>query len=245
MDENHFFGNAYEDASLKAQISNLRNRVLPERALVLTPRALCDKESHTAWFFNYSDFVDREDPVARRKASSFFNNVKSRIHELATASGAKDLGVCEIAIDIPDPPRVGKLGQETMIQMVPGCVVNLSDLFPFHKVVNNYSIQYKYRTYVFGPERWGSEVAYAAFRAFTEAGIKPNDLALILAHKDEGPTRDLLNYNRCTIPDWRKAFFTPDKEEEQLDINRLGTLAEQITQATWEQKKLEILELLQ
>ncbi|MBI4663625.1 MAG: HD domain-containing protein [Verrucomicrobia bacterium] len=215
IDEYDFFGNKYDDVAVASQVRNLRYRVLPGRALVLAPRALCDEDSHTAWSLNYSEFTNREDPVAQKKASQFFNDIREKIRGYATVVGAAGLSLTDIVIDIPDPPRIGKLGHETMVQIVPEYVVQLSDLFPFHKVVTNYSTQYKYRTYVFGPEQWTSEIAYAAFRAFSEAGIRPNNLALILAHQEDGRATELLNRSNFTIPDWREEFYVPDAKETQ------------------------------
>jgi HD superfamily phosphohydrolase len=213
IDEYEFFGSRYEDQVVKKHVHNLRYRILPERALVLTPRALCDKESHTRWSRYLSKFTDREDPLALQQATAFFDQIRQKIVEYATAVKNQELTLEDVVVDIPDPPRLGKLGLETLIQIVPEYVVNLADLFPFHKVVSNYSIQYKYRAYVFAPEGWSNEVAYAAFRAFSECGIRVNDLALILAHKDKGHTRDLLIKANAEIPDWRKDFYTPDAED--------------------------------
>jgi len=213
VDEYEFFGNRYTDVELAEQVRRLRYRILPERALVLAPRALCDEDSHTMWSLNYSDFSNREDPVAQRKAQDFFRKIRDKIREYAVAEGATDLQASEIEIDIPEPPSIGKLGHQTLVQIVPEYVVPLAELFPFHKVVNNYSNQYKYRTYVFGPERWIKKVAYGAFRAFQEVGIKPNSLALILAHKESDHTKELLDRNRIEVPDWREVFYVPDEQE--------------------------------
>jgi HD superfamily phosphohydrolase len=224
MDENEFFGNKYDDNVIAKQIRDLRYRVLPERALVLAPRAMCDAESHTAWAFHCSEFVNRDDPVSKRKSTLFFDELRKKIHDYAVAAGAGDLVLGEIFIDVPDPPGLSKLGQETLVQIVEDYVVNLSELFPFHKVVTNYSKQYKYRTYVFGPERCSSEIAYAACRALPEFGIRPNSLALILAHKESGRTKELLDRHHVEIPDWRKVFYTPDEKETEINANnRLRT----------------------
>lgn len=210
IDENDFLGAPYTDLGLKKDIATLRTRELLERALVLTPRVLVDKQSHTKWSLTSSDITDREDAVAQRKANDFLQKLRRRILFLAKGAGAEKLKADDVIVDIPSPPRIGALGHGTLIKLVDGYCVPLSELFPFHKVVNNYSIQYKYRSYVFAPAKWASHVAYAAFRAFDEEGIHLNDLALILAHREKGTTRDLLMKNHVRIPDWRTDYYIPD-----------------------------------
>jgi hypothetical protein len=119
----------------------------------------------------------------------------------------------DIIIDVPDPPGYSRIGRETLIQIVSNYVEPLANLFPFQKVVNNYSNQYKYRTYIFSKQKWREHVAYGAFRAFSENGIQLNDLSLILAHQDVGLTRELLNTYGIAIPDWRTDFYIPDIPE--------------------------------
>jgi len=211
IDEYEFFGNNYQDDELRMDIGKLRARNLPERALALTTRALKDETSHTKWVFRCDDFV-KQDPVSHKKGADFFNKLREIIIKYARDAGADGITSEDVLIDIPEPPKYDRLGQETLIQIVGDYVVQLKDLFPFQKVVNNYSTQYKYRSYVFSSECWKSYVAYAAFRGFIENGIHLNDLALILAHQEGGLTRDLLNKNNIAIPDWRDKsnFYVPD-----------------------------------
>jgi HD superfamily phosphohydrolase len=164
IDEYDFYGFKYTNTELAGDIRRLRLRELPERALVVTYRGLADKRSLSKWGLYSFDFVNRADPQAQTKAAEFFARVRERTLKYARNAGAKGIRLEDIAIDIPDPPKYTRLGQDTMIQIVADEVVALADLFPFEKVVNNYSKQYKYRSYVFATEKYKEAVAYGAFR---------------------------------------------------------------------------------
>ena len=100
-----------------------------------------------------------------------------------------------------------------MVQLVPNkVVVPLKKLFPFHKVVNNYSNQYKYKTYVFATTEFVPYVAYGAVRAFAEYGLRLNNLALILAHQNSGLAHDLLVKHEIEPPDWETTYYLPKRE---------------------------------
>lgn len=211
IDENDFFGYSYRNSRLRSDIRRLRFRELPERALVITPRALVDKQSHTDWIMYSADIVNRSDPVARRKGAKFIRAIIKKTVRYAKEAGASKITHDDVTIDIPDPPKYVRLGDQTLIQMVPDYVEPLKNLFPFQKVVNNYSTQYKYRSYVFSTETYKEHVAYGAFRAFKEAGIQLNDLSLILAHHSLGGIGyKNLHKADVNLPDWRKDYYTPD-----------------------------------
>lgn len=208
IDEYEFFGTNYDDPRIRDDIRNLRYRDLPVRAIVLAPRTLVDESSHTTWSTWHAEARDR-DPLSQEKSERFFRNIRDDILGYCVEEGIASLQEEDIVIDIPDPPQYDRLGQNTLIQIVEGYAVELSHFFPFQKAVNNYSEQYKYRSYVFAPEPFQEVVAYAAFRAFGNAGIHLNDLALILSHQDQGLTHDLLVKNHVAIPDWRTEFYIP------------------------------------
>jgi uncharacterized protein len=215
IDENDFFGYQYANSSLRADIRRLRFRELPERALVITPRALVDMQSHTDWAMYSSDMVDRSDPVAREKSAEFIATVIQKTVHYAKEAGASEITPNDVAIDIPDPPKYVRLGDQTLIQIVDEYVVPLKELFPFQKVVNNYSAQYKYRSYVFATEKYTKYVAYGAFRALRESGIILNDLSLILAHQFKGDISYKELYKAgIEPPDWRKQFYVLDVVSE-------------------------------
>jgi HD superfamily phosphohydrolase len=213
IDEYDFFGFPYHDPEVKAAVRRIRTRCLPERALVLTPRAFVDQDSYTTWSTRWNDLANSADTIDRERADEWRETVVEKIRAHAVDAGAFDLASDEIVLDVPEPPGFGRLGQETLVRIVPEYVIPLSELFPFQKVVNNYSTQYKYRSYVFAPERWRAEAAYGAFRALGDEGLQLNDLALILAHQNDARARDLLNTNGVRIPDWRKEFYAPDTNE--------------------------------
>ena len=209
LDESEFLGHGYSDSKVKGYINCLRHRILPERALVIAPRTLTNKNSHTIWGNRCSEFVSREDPVGRKHGLEFFDDIKDRIHYYAKDAGANDIQKEDIMIDIPEPPKYGRLGNDTLIQIVDDYVEPLRKLFPFQKVVGNYSTQYKYRSYVFSSQRFREFVAYAGFRAFKDQKINLNDLSLILAHQDKS---GLFAAKAIDVPDWRNNFYAPDMD---------------------------------
>lgn len=219
IDEYDFYGRAYSSAKLQDDINRLRYRNLPARALVITGRSLVDAKANTIWTNQCSEFASREEPKSRKKALAFFDRIRKAIISYAGQEGCVDLTLADVIIDIPDPPGFKKLGVDTLIKIHEDSVEPLGTFFPFDKVVNNYSKQYKYRTYVFAPEARKHQVAYAAFRAFREHGIVLNDLSLILAHQESGVARDLLMKNQIPIPDWRSACYIPDLEEAQVSAS--------------------------
>jgi HD superfamily phosphohydrolase len=215
MDEYDFYGSSYKSESLQDAVNRLRYRILPERALVITPRALTDDIAHTKWGLRTAEATGREDAQSQANAKKYVDALTKKIATYASAETRSAISQEDVFVDVPEPPGYKKLGESTFIKIHGDCVEPLKKLFPFHKVVNNYSKQYKYRTYVFAPENVTAEVAYAAFRAFYEDGIKLNDLGLILAHQEKGRARDLLMKHNIPIPDWRKKFYVPDEAKQE------------------------------
>jgi HD superfamily phosphohydrolase len=210
LDEYDFFGAGYKNVALRKKLSALRYRALPKRALVIMARCLCDKESHNEWAA-WGDASFKKHPRAQQATDSLIQKLRKRIVALAKEAGAKTIKLEDVLIDIPSSPKLGKLGTDTLVQLVPGKVtVPLKKLFPFHKVVNNYSNQYKYKTYVFATAKFAAYVSYAAFRTFAERGMRLNDLALILAHQNTGKAHELLIAKHVAIPDWNTESYVPD-----------------------------------
>src|SRR5205814_9661378 len=114
------------------------------------------------------------DQKSREKARRCFDAVRQRAFHFARKEGALGLRSEDIIIDIPKPPTSTKLGEGILVEIVSGYVVPLSELFPFEKVVKNYSKHYKYRSYVFAPRQWKAHVAYGAMRGLAEASIRLN-----------------------------------------------------------------------
>ena len=217
IDEYEFFGNKYADVSIQADVDRLRRRILPERALVIAPRALCDRGSHTIWAHRFAQITNRSDPEGVKKGKKYFDEVRNLAVMYAREAGAKSIGIDDITIDIPEPPEYDSLGRETLIQIAAQYCIPLMKFFPFQKAVNNYSEQYKYRSYVFAPEEYRKHVAYAAFRAFKEKGIELNDLALIWAHQ-ETDTKHLFAKFDIEPKEWTKDYYEPTPTEAELDI---------------------------
>lgn len=214
LDESIFFGHEYDDPELKEDVLNIKRRVLPGRSLVITPRALVDGEAYTIFTSRCADYLASNDPVQQARGQRFFQELTTKIIAYATEEGASGISEKDIYFDIPAEPKYDRLGRETLIQIVDDYVEPLERLFPFQKVVNNYATQYKYRTYLFSTNKYCQHVAYAAYRAFSEIGVKLNDLSLILAHQNERLTRELLVKHGIDILDWREDFFAPDALEQ-------------------------------
>jgi HD superfamily phosphohydrolase len=222
MDETDFFGQAYDSASLSSKIRSLKHRELYRRALVIMPRCLADRQSYTKLDGYWADLDNRKQPLGVEKASAFFEDIKARAERYAKVEIARcgdplpmD-GIAErIFIDVPQPPRFNRIGDESLIEISPELVVRLSELFPFNKVVENYAEQYKYRTYVFAPGEYLDVVAYAVYRAFGERGVSLNDLALILAHRVSGvkSAKERLRDNHVDVLSWQEHSYTPDIDD--------------------------------
>jgi HD superfamily phosphohydrolase len=219
IDEYDFFGSKYDFLPVKDRIRQLRYRILPRRALVIMFRALANKDSNVKWQNICAGYTNRNDEIDFNRAARFFEDLRKQIVRYAKEAGAESIDEDDVMIDIPEPPGYGRLGRETLIQIVDNYVVPLERLFPFQKVVNNYSTQYKYRSYVFSSPMFVDYVAYAAYRAFQEEGIVLNDLSLILAHQNESNARDLLLKNNINIYKWDKHYYLPSFDSPE---NALG-----------------------
>ncbi len=224
IDEYDFFGVRYPNADLQRQVDALRKRILFRRALVIAPRTVANEKSYAILAGISVDAVNRKDPKAREKARQFLEDLQARALKYARDAGATEISDDDIVLDIPDPPMFTRLGEETFVQFAEGYVVQLKDLFPFQKVVNNYTRQYKYRSYVFGAERWTAEIAYGAFRAMLDLGIQLNDLAFLLAHQHDGRARDLLNRYQLKPLKWREHSYVPDESADSEERRLLESL---------------------
>lgn len=214
IDEFKFLGHNYTTPAAKKFIQSLHRRILPERALVIAPRTLVDGGSHIKWSGHCIDYVNREDPISSSNSQKFLDRVKNNIVRFAQEAGATGIKIEDIMIDIPEPPKYGRLGSDTLIQIVDEYVEPLKRIFPFQKVMNNYSAQYKYRSYIFSNPQWTDYVAYASFMALNDEGIKLNDLSFILSHQEKGKARDLIIGKGLTLPDWRTDFYAPEMRED-------------------------------
>jgi HD superfamily phosphohydrolase len=222
MDEDDFFGYSYTSEALRTAVEDLKNRRLYRRALVIMPRCLADRDSYTKLSGYWADLTNRKQPQSMRKAHSFFAKIRKQAAKYVTkALGQGKRKMSEeqifedIIVDVPIPPGYERIGNESLVEMSPGLVVPLSELFPFHKVVGNYNEQYKYRTYIFCPEEILNEIAYGVYRSFRDNGINLNDLALTLAHRSvgKGSAKDLLLRNRVSVLDWKDHSYTPDRDD--------------------------------
>lgn len=204
IDEYHFFGHQYGDATLSSLIASLKNRELQKRALVLTARS-CADELSMKLLYQLSSGLQSTKARKRSEVGAWLKALTTAAFEHASSLLTREtsenvpgsaeklallgsLGADSIVIDFPRPPKYTRMGRLSYILLSKvedekSLVVSLSDLFPFEKLTTTYSQQYKYRSYVFSDYRLVREVAYGMFKAMSERSIKLNDLALLMAHQ--------------------------------------------------------------
>ncbi len=149
---------------LKARVRNLRDRILPKRALVIPPQALTG-------YISQQMFFELEQQQSKRNAMEL---------ELAQKAG------CEtVFVDFPPKPRVEKIGEQSMVKLSKDRAVPLRELYPAAGWIRGYS-QYRRRDYVLASAGYEQVVAKLALEVFAERRIKlKNMLCLELAKHPE------------------------------------------------------------
>ena len=151
------------DADLDKCLANLRNRILPMRALVLCSDSVDD---------NASRFL-----LARmRRDTSTANALREEIATRAKVDNS------HILVDFPEEPRFMSTALGSLVRVSPQDVVRLNSIFPVGGWVRGHA-EHRYRVYVFSPYESEKEVAKAAYAILREKyGIKPNKMAFFLAN---------------------------------------------------------------
>ncbi len=166
LDEYSFLNSQHTSKKLTAKIRELRERILPKRALVITPQALKDGKSEEAFF-----------KLGRQQSK-----INAMEQELAQKAGCDP-----IFIDFPPRPRVEKTGEQSMVKLSEDRAIPLSALYPASGWIKGYS-QYRRRAYVLASPGYEQVVANLALGLLAEEGIKlEKELCLELAKHPKYP----------------------------------------------------------
>ena len=166
LDEYGLLSPKHGSKELNARVRNLRERILPRRALVITPQAIRGGISEEGFF---------ELGLQRRKIDGWEK-------ELAQKAGCDT-----VFIDFPPRHRVEKVGEHSMVRFSKERAEPLSKLYPTSGWIKGYS-QYRRRAYVLAPLGYEQIVGELAFKLFAEQGIKlDKKLCLELAKHPKYP----------------------------------------------------------
>jgi len=150
LDEYGLLNSKHSSKELTARVKKFRDRILPRRALVITPQALKGGISEEGFF---------ELGLQRRKINGWEK-------ELAQKAG------CDaVFIDFPPRPRVEKVGEQSMVRFSKERAEPLSKLYPTSGWIKGYS-EVRRRAYVFASPDYELKVAELAFERFAKEGIK-------------------------------------------------------------------------
>jgi HD superfamily phosphohydrolase len=150
LDEYGLLNSKQVNKKLEARVRNLRDRILPKRALVIAPQALTG-------YVSQQMFLELEQQQSKRNAMEL---------ELAQKAG------CEtVFVDFPPKPHVEKIGEQSMVKLSEDNAVPLSKLYPAAGWIRGYS-QYRRRDYVLASSGYEQLVAELALALFAEKGIK-------------------------------------------------------------------------
>lgn len=150
LDEYSLLSPKHSSEELNVRVRNLRERILPRRALVITPQALLDDRSEEVFF-------------ELGQQPSKVNAIEKELAQKASCD--------TVFIDFPPRPRVDKIGEQSMVRFSRDTAVPLSKLYPTSGWIRGYS-QYRRRAYVLASPGYEKTVAELAFKSFGERGIK-------------------------------------------------------------------------
>jgi HD superfamily phosphohydrolase len=150
LDEIGLLNSKHSSNELRTRVKKLRERVLPRRALVITPQAIKGGISEEGFF---------ELGVQQRKIKSWEN-------ELATEAGCDS-----VFIDFPPRPHVEKIGEHSMVRFSKDRAEPLSKLYPTAGWIKGYS-QYRRRAYVLASPGYEQIVGECALELFNREGIR-------------------------------------------------------------------------
>jgi len=166
LDEYGLLSPKHGSKELNARVRNLRERILPRRALVITPQAIRGGISEEGFF---------ELGLQRKKINGWEK-------ELAQKAGCDT-----VFIDFPPRPRVEKVGEHSMVRFSKERAEPLSKLYPTSGWIKGYS-EVRRRAYVLASPGYEQIVAELAFKLFAEQGIKlDKKLCLELAKHPKYP----------------------------------------------------------
>lgn len=150
LDEYGLLSPKHGSKELNVRVRNLRERILPRRALVITPQALIGSRSEKAFF----------------ELGQQPSKIKAMEKELA-----KKTRCDTVFIDFPPRPHVEKVGEQSMVRFSKERAEPLSKLYPASGWIRGYS-QYRRRAYVLASPGYEQTVAKLALKLFAEESIK-------------------------------------------------------------------------
>lgn len=150
LDEYGVLNSKHISEELVQRVRKLRERILPRRALVITPQAIRGGISERGFF---------ELGLQHKKINAWEKG-------LAYKSGCDT-----VFIDFPPRPHLDKIGEHSMVKLSEDTAVPLSKLYPTSGWIKGYS-EVRHRAYVFASLGYEQKVADAALALFAEEGIK-------------------------------------------------------------------------
>jgi len=151
LDEYGLLSPKHTSEELTVRVRNLRERILPRRALVITPQALIGGGKSEEAFFELGQQPSKINAMEK---------------ELAQKAGCDT-----VFIDFPPRPHVEKIGEQSMVRFSRDTAEPLSKLYPASGWIRGYS-QYRRRAYVLASPGHEQTVAELAFKWFGERSIK-------------------------------------------------------------------------
>jgi HD superfamily phosphohydrolase len=150
LDEYGLLNSKHSSKELTARVRKLRERILPRRALVITPQAVIGGMSEEAFF---------ELGEQPKKISNWEKELSKKAN-------------CDIVfIDFPPRPHVEKIGEHSMVRFSKERAEPLSKLYPTAGWIKGYS-QYRRRAYVLASPGYEQIVGELAFKLFTREDVK-------------------------------------------------------------------------
>lgn len=172
MDDYELLNSIHQEPRLREAIDKLKNRILLQRALVISRDTMKDEQSWRSLIRKMGGEIEKLDPL---KSEGFSKYMRKKIAE---ESGCDPL---HIYFDIPEPPRFGGIAKESKVRRYEGDrLLCLDDIYPTKGWVSGYAM-YRYRIYVFCLDSDRKRVAESAYRVLKANKIYLNKKAFIYA----------------------------------------------------------------
>jgi len=165
LDDYDFFNGLCKNSNIIQLVSNLKNRILFKRALVL-----CQDSLSTITSQGYLSLIGEKDDEQKKICGLISDEVHEDVHN--------------IAIDFPDEPRFYKTAIGSRVKITPEKIIPLSNIYPTGGWVRGFS-EYRYRVFIFCMPGKEKSVGKAAFEILEDNyKIKANDMAFYLANHE-------------------------------------------------------------
>lgn len=152
LDDDRLICDSLNRKELKPFAKEIRNRRLLKRALVIDLEVLEDPDARAEWALLSKDL----------------NKIRKYEQEIADAAGVDKRRVC---IDFPPNPRINNTAKLSMVRRAPDRpLVTLDSLYPVSGWLAGYE-QFRYRTYILGPEDSQQAIVSATKKVFSQLKI--------------------------------------------------------------------------